>query len=124
MPRANDLLDARQAVAEYGLPAAVLRTLPTHRPVQRTHYRRKDLASAAAAMKPVAADLSPRAAIEALELPTRQRNALLAEGVYTLEQLLALNERTLMRFPRIGRTGIAQIRVALAAKGFRLAEVA
>ena len=124
MPSPNDLLDARQAAAEFGLPPAVLRTLPTHRPMQRTHYRRKDLARAAAAMKPGPADLSPHAPIEALELPTRQRNALRAEGIHTLEQLLALDDLKLLRIAGIGLTGRAWIRSALTAKGFRLAEVA
>lgn len=68
--------------------------------------------------------VGPQSPIETLDLPTWPRNALRAEGVDRIEQLLALDERKLRGFPRIGQTGIAQIRTALAAKGYRLAEAA
>lgn len=58
--------------------------------------------------------------VDVLHLPTRARNALIGENVYTIEDLLELREMDLMKVPMLGRQTIKAIRNALALHDFRI----
>nr|WP_199065031.1 DNA-directed RNA polymerase subunit alpha C-terminal domain-containing protein [Chromobacterium sp. ASV5] len=58
--------------------------------------------------------------IEDLELPTRAKNALLAESIYTIGHLLERSEREVLMVPNLSRGSLNTIKDALAARGLCL----
>ena len=61
------------------------------------------------------ADWHNRFTIDALNLPSRVRNALVRAGITTLEDLAALDDYELLTIRGFGMTSLAQVRERLAA---------
>jgi hypothetical protein len=60
---------------------------------------------------------------DVLDLPTRARNALVAHGINTIEQLVSQTEKCLIRFvPNLSVKGAADVRKALIKAGLNLKE--
>jgi hypothetical protein len=58
--------------------------------------------------------------IEQLGLPSRPYNALKAEGLLTVHDVLQKNEKELLNMPNFGRTSIRDLKFALKSIGFEL----
>ena len=61
--------------------------------------------------------------IDSLSLWPRQYNALRAEGITSIDRLVAMTEPELLRLPGIAKKGLGFIKCALAEKGRTLAPV-
>jgi excisionase family DNA binding protein len=65
-----------------------------------------------------------RPPVKDLELSTRATNALINDGVRTLEDLVAKTDSELLLVPNLGRGSLAEIKAALAKRGLREKDVA
>ena len=65
---------------------------------------------------------SNRAVWNELNLTVRTGNCLMAEDIYTLDELCKYTERDLLRIPNMGRKSVNEIREALALRGRVLGE--
>lgn len=63
-----------------------------------------------------------RAVWNELNLTVRTGNCLMAEDIYTLDELCKYTERDLLRIPNMGRKSVNEIREALALRGRVLGE--
>lgn len=70
---------------------------------------------------PTTAPLPPQgASIDDLELSVRTTNCLHAEGIDTIEHLLARSGNDLLRLPSMGRRSLNEVKEVLATRGLAL----